>query len=59
MKKIKLLKLHQVSQSKLSQKDLNKLKAGAGFCVDYNCQCHGTTFTSATTKAVLDYDSRG
>lgn len=57
MKKIRVLNLSKVNKSKLSQENLKKLKAGS-FCMTYNCQCHGTTFTDATTQAVLDYDSR-
>ena len=58
MKQIKVLKLQKINRPKISQKDLNQLRAGNGFCLEYNCQCHGVTFTAATTKAVLEEDSR-
>lgn len=58
MKQLKELKLQKVNRSKISKKDLNQLRAGSGFCLEYNCQCHGVTFTAATTKAVLEEDSR-
>ena len=56
MKKFESLKLTCVNSRSIPEKDMSKLKGGS-FCINYDCQCHGTTFTQATTDAVLEDDS--